>query len=327
MHDGGPFASLRATIARMLMGSQRRAGSIILMYHGVVERITNQALDEYALDAPTFREHLGFLAKHRKVVPIDTLVNEVRSGRPPDPAWVVLTLDDALRNQARLAASILSDFKLPWSLSVPTALVNTDRCIWSYELAFLVHCAWRERQLVWPRSPHDSLSMRNTGERARVHGESRRRLFALSVPERMAILNELIDQCGRDYFTSRIHEYGGFTMATWNELQQVDRRLVQFVSHGVSHQPMTSLNGKAEWSTKVVESKRTLEQSLGVNVGGFAAPHGICPDGLVECLKDAGYSFGLTSESQPVTAQSDRYALPRFDAAYSLPVLRRFCLG
>jgi peptidoglycan/xylan/chitin deacetylase (PgdA/CDA1 family) len=107
---------------------------------------------------------------------------------------------------------------------------------------------------------------------------------------------------------------------TWEQLREMAQSgLVEIASHTVTHiyprRLKRSLSGEQfkrgmEW--EFVQSKRELEQKLGVKVEGLAYPGGYVEETLKALARKAGYRWAVVINPKPITVSADLYALPRY---------------
>jgi len=117
-------------------------------------------------------------------------------------------------------------------------------------------------------------------------------------------------------------EWIGKTSAalTWEQLREMAQSgLVEIASHTVTHtyprRLKRSLSNeqfkrRVEW--EFVQSKRELEQKLGVKVEGLAYPGGHVDETLKALARKAGYRWAAVVNPEPITVSVDLYALPRY---------------
>ncbi len=302
----------------------RQSGACILMYHGVVPAITDPELDRYAIAAADFTAHLQYLRRYCVPIPLSELIDALRSGAAVDPRWVVLTLDDALRNQTELARRILADFRMPWCLAVPSGLIDSGRTVWSYELTFLLLHCWKQRQLPAALALGEPLPTETRGQRVRALAALRERLARQGVnPADFA--TRLIDAVGAEGFREQLEADGRYSLASWARLRELAESGVEMVVHGHRHLPQNEARTPAERHEEFVAARDLLQRQLGRRPSGFAFPHGVTCPAAFEALERAGYEFALTSRSARVTPSGPPWRLPRFHAELDLPGLRR-CL-
>jgi len=117
-------------------------------------------------------------------------------------------------------------------------------------------------------------------------------------------------------------EWIGKTSAalTWEQLREMAHSgLVEIASHTVTHTYPRRLKRslsdeqfkrRIEW--EFVQSKRELEQKLGVKVEGLAYPGGHVDETLKALARKAGYQWAAAINPKPITVGVDFYALPRY---------------
>lgn len=305
-------------------------GAAIIAYHGVVERRADPELEHYSIDTATFRDHLRFYRTRCKIVPLSQLVTCARDGVALDARWVAITLDDALDNQVRVAADVLSEDQSPWALGVPAGLIDTGRTIWSYEARLLLLEFWKANAIHWPvdrsntETATESWPMRTRDERRQTTMLVMQRLLnQTSHTQREVIINTWIDDVGRGAFLNALSDDVRFRLASWGSLRNIQSSGVEILSHGWKHRPQNATISAAELREEFVASRRTIASQLGVAPRGFVLPHGCCHEITERELVEAGYEFCLTSRACRLESDASLVSLPRFDAEYSLPVLRR----
>lgn len=85
--------------------------------------------------------------------------------------------------------------------------------------------------------------------------------------------------------TQRIGQPG---FMTWDQLRKLLFLGMEIGSHGASHKPLTNLKAE-ELRDELVQSKRELEQQLGVPIGSLAAPGGFWNKTVADATRQAGY--------------------------------------
>ncbi len=331
MHSVG-LVSIAAARARSLLGilarMERQArGAAILVYHGVVPEIVKPDVQEYGVDVATFREHLAFLKRRWQPVPLRQIVDALQSGAPIEPSWVAVTLDDGLENQTTLAAEVLRDHAIPWALSLPTAMIGSDRAIWSYELTFLLLDCWRGATAPTPPNLSGPLPTETYGQRLDALRAIKSSLIQRADPEsRGRYLEALIDEFGRSEFSERLRSFGVFKMAGWDAIRTLASDGVEMIAHGHRHCPLNDMLDASQLALETRQPKDEIQARLGVVPSGFALPGGVSSRRVLQAVEEAGYGFCLTSATGRVTEQADVHNLPRVDAEYPLAVLRRHML-
>ena len=114
---------------------------------------------------------------------------------------------------------------------------------------------------------------------------------------------------------------GSDYLLNWDEIKCLAANDIMFGSHTHTH----ALLDHAEKGTvdyELVESRRVLEQKLGIQVNMFSYPNGYFKNQYVqESLGVHGYEYAFTLERKPL-GHSDHFSIPRFmlyeDIAYSM---------
>lgn len=105
--------------------------------------------------------------------------------------------------------------------------------------------------------------------------------------------------------------------------------LVTIGSHSVTHSNFLSIS-KKQLEFEIFQSKRSLEELLGVNIKYFAYPKGLFNSSIVKIVKRAGYIGAFTIEAGCISKNTDKFLIPRtiiekhhnvseFPSVYCLP--------
>jgi peptidoglycan/xylan/chitin deacetylase (PgdA/CDA1 family) len=81
-------------------------------------------------------------------------------------------------------------------------------------------------------------------------------------------------------------------------------------AHTVHHSMLAGQN-YAQQRFEASESKRQIEEWLAKPVTGFAYPYGNFNEVTQNILKEAGYTYAVSTEAIPATNEADAFALPR----------------
>jgi peptidoglycan/xylan/chitin deacetylase (PgdA/CDA1 family) len=103
-------------------------------------------------------------------------------------------------------------------------------------------------------------------------------------------------------------------MLSWREISEMQKVGIEFGAHTLTHPDLTRLS-PPEIDREIGDSKKRIEDALGVPVATFAYPFGRYDERSREIA--AGYFASASSDRLGITRlQSDRYALERVDAYY-----------
>jgi len=140
--------------------------------------------------------------------------------------------------------------------------------------------------------------------------------YAGSVAEREEFLKEL--QCALEISLPKrgsAHDDESLPL-TWSEIHEMEQSgWVSFGAHTMHHPILAHLSHPIEIKQEVAECRQVLEQQLGHPVRTFAYPIGkwkhIGEEGL-QAVKEAGYTWALTTIEETNTAQTNPLLLRRF---------------
>jgi len=148
----------------------------VIVYHGVGTVASERDPYHLVLPLDAFEWQMAYLARHRQVVPLESIVG----GRVPSgPPAVAITFDDAFRSVLTHAAPVLRRYDFPATLFVPTAWVG-DVMGWEPQP--------RSAVPLEIMSVDEIVACEQLGYEIGSHGHAHVRLNALSASEAMADL-------------------------------------------------------------------------------------------------------------------------------------------
>jgi len=123
------------------------------------------------------------------------------------------------------------------------------------------------------------------------------------------------DYCGKtNAWPGQPTGLGDRAMLAWPEIKEMAASGVAFASHGRTHRDLTGLSAR-QIETEMVESKRSIEDALGLVADVFAYPYG-AHDARVRALARVHFTLACGTTLGFVAADSDRFALERLDMYY-----------
>jgi len=116
---------------------------------------------------------------------------------------------------------------------------------------------------------------------------------------------------------------------TWEQLREMAHSgLVEIASHTVTHiyprrlkRSLSNEQFKRRIEWEFIQSKRELEQKLGVKVEGLAYPGGHVDETLKKLAQRAGYRWAAAINPKPITVGVDFYVLPRYGVSLKTTVV------
>jgi peptidoglycan/xylan/chitin deacetylase (PgdA/CDA1 family) len=210
------------------------------MYHGTP-----------ASEAGKLTRQLVMLKLFFEVVPLAELA--APSGKKGLRHRLALTFDDGLRSNVQVAYPILRSLGLPATFFVCPGLIERDGWLWNHEARQRLYSLPRDGftaladALLAPREIEAFVEWMKTlklGERHRIEAEVR---------------------AATPHFRPSEAQHEAFDLARWDELRQLDPRVVTIGSHTMTHPILTSLTPQ-EREDELCESRKALERELGRDV-------------------------------------------------------------
>lgn len=300
--------------ARRLVASER---PIILTYHGVIEEAGGSFLDRLSVTARTFRRQLEELGRLVEFVDVAGLLATTRSRRPR----ALVSFDDGFATVHRNASSILRQLGIPAIVNVPAGLVGTERTIWSLEIDLLLLASDAEAVEMGSDGERRRYPLRNRRERERARRFARRAAWAGGGDVPLAVVNDLIHQCGPERFHRLLRSHENLRIMNVRELRDLARNGFEIAAHGYYHLGLATLSA-AVMEREVCEARSRLTALLpDTPIDVFCLPYGSASPSALACVRQADFRACLTTDGGRVG--DDPWLLPRFDAGQAIPALLR----
>ena len=267
--------------------ARRRTSNFqILTYHRVCDQ-SGPYLP--ATPVEVFQRHMEILSTYCHVCDLLEAV-ELAKGRDLPENTVVITFDDGYRDNYVHAFPILDQLSLPATVFVATGVIGTGKLLWHDQVISMIHKTSKP-SLQWNEFEENVFPLRTDQEKAvavpkilwelRGANDEKRDQMVRELEKKLDIVN------GEKQFD---------LMLSWEEIQIMFQRGISFGSHTVTH-PILSQASLDKGREEIRESKRTLQNRLGVPVTTFAYPSGRrvdFTDATKKILKEEGYSCAVS---------------------------------
>ena len=267
----------------------------ILMYHGIAPQ-----------SAQALAEQLHYLARHFKVVSLETMLDRLTNGSFPLAHEIVLTFDDGLRNNLTVVYPILRQLQVSATMFVCPGLVESGAWLWNHEM----RC--RMQTLAVPDLAELRMKLLAPGTSVDAIVEW---MKTLRLQQRL-VAEETIRQATAGFQPTAI-QHGAFDIMDWDDLRSLDCNLITVGSHTLSHPILTTLSAE-EIESEILESRRCLEQRLEREVNFFCYPNGAYDKRAYQLVQKT-YRAAVTTESGVIAGGQglDVHRLPRIPSAES----------
>lgn len=292
-------------------------GAIILMYHSIAPDSLAEFIDPRNRMSPAiFDAQMAYLKKHRRVVSLSSIIDQISSGVSPSAGSVCITFDDGYLDNLSTAAPILDKYDLPATLFLATGYVARSEAQWADRLHWLIQKRTADRlSVAGPEFSTIDLAS-DDGRRSfaeKMHGL----LLGTTCPERKKLLDAVEFQLKPEGKMPRL-------TLNWDEVRELRRRypLFEIGGHTRDHIDLEKHRGTVAES-EIRGCAEDIRLELGTSPRHFSFPYGRwCPEtrGLAH---QAGWQSALGSNLNiRIEKSSDRFAIPRIEAPHSMTDLR-----
>lgn len=307
--------------ALFLRVSQVR-GATILMYHSVADAAEAPWIAPPNRMPPRlFEAQMRFLARHRRVISLSRLVEQIRAGRSPAAGTVVITFDDGYRDTLDVAAPILARFELPMTLFLPTGYVGRAEAQWSDRL-HAMFAARTRHELKLGSNGSGPFRLRDERQRAEAYRHVADCLLSAPRAHREEVLNDIGDQLRPVADTPR-------TTLTWDEVRTLSNRFagIEIGVHTVNHVDLHAQSAETV-RAELAGSIDDVERELGRRPIHLAYPYGRYSAAAESAAGELGLVSAVATEpADLVTAESNRYNLARVESPRSMSLFRFWTSG
>ena len=231
----------------------------ILMYHGVVPRVSGPAaLGNLFLDEAAFARQMGHLRRAFCVISLDEALTRLQTEQPFPECAVVITLDDGYRNVLATALPVLRRYGLPAAVFLPSAQVDERSCSWFDVLRVLVVQCANERTTI--RLTQDlAIDGRFIRSPERTFRALSLQMTTLPPDQAEPIMARLVGIGQTIRLPDRCPE---FALAGWDEWRDaMAGGLITVGSHGTRHRNLRQLSA-TDCVEELRRSKERIEERL-----------------------------------------------------------------
>lgn len=190
------------------------------------------------------------------IVDLDEAIRRIETPERTRP-FVVFTFDDAYRDNLRYALPILRRNQCPFTLYVPTALVDGVGEIWWQALEDII--ARQEAVAVTYLGETDYLPTKSLREKNEAYDDLYWRMRAMPEPDRVQLIRALAGQYGLD-----LDAHCRDLIMDWAELKTfAGEQLCTIGAHTVHHYELAKLP-PAEARNEIEQSLRIIKAQFGI---------------------------------------------------------------
>lgn len=293
-------------------GAMRPFGRpVALFFHGVATQIDDPRIQINQHDARAFRGIAKALKDNFQVLPLSAL-DDALSHPERHERTVFLMSDDGYANTLTVAADILEELRLPWTLFASTRHIDTGAYNPMTSARIFLYYAPAGRydipNFVAPIELADDLQRLIIAE---LSLGALKAMDATRADRSVAAMMAAIPHGGR---AALLRRFSSESFLTWQDVKALAKRGVEIGAHAHVHWPMHA----AQSEDYLIEQARLPREKIMAAVGAcrhFAYPFGnvgdISPKAW-QTVRDAGYESAFTTLSGSLDASVNRWLLPRY---------------
>ena len=270
-------------------------------------RIGDQQDDNnWKMPTRKFEAQMHFLSKYCCFVSLDEIVYHINEGKKLPPRPVAVTFDDGYRCAYTNAYPILKKYGVPATIFLIVNCIEAQEMPW-WENINHMFARTRENRFTCHLYETKEYSFETRSERRRVAREIIDKLKLVSEKTKNKIIEEISYQLNVKNPKQEVQRL----MLSWDEIGEMAGNGILFGSHTLTHPILTKIS-KEQVKYEVNESKKILEQKIGVSIDHIAYPNGREFDSEIkEIIIEAGYTCACTTIGELNTAQTNLYELRR----------------
>lgn len=242
------------------------------------------------------------------IVDIGEAVRRIESDQPEKP-FAVFTFDDAYRDNLRYALPILRRNQCPFTLYVPTALVDGVGEVWWQALEDII--AGQDAVAVTYLGETDYIPTATLAEKNEAFDQLYRRMRAMPEADRVELIRALASQYGFD-----LDAHCRELIMDWPELKLfAAEQLCTLGAHSVHHYELAKL-APADARNEIEQSIRVMKAQFGKAPMHFSYPIGSAAAAgprEFEMAKELGLRSAVTTQPGGIYAhhRNSLHSLPR----------------
>ena len=280
-----------------------------VFFHGVEPHTLDARLQTNHHESDAFAQIAHDLKANFDVLPLCE-IDAVLAQPDRFPRALFLMSDDGYANTLSVAADILGDLKLPWTLFVSTHHIDSG----ARNPIFLARLFVFSAEAGGYEIPHLPQPLVLGSDRERVADAVGWQLRALDMTKAQEAVDAMLARLDPALQRSLLTRFSSESFLNWDQVRALKKRGVEIGAHAHRHWPMNEYQSPATLREQAVTSKARIEAEVGA-CRFFAYPFGNIGDissAAWHAVRDAGYSHGFTTLAGTLDAQANRFLLPRY---------------
>ncbi|HEX4157277.1 MAG TPA: polysaccharide deacetylase family protein [Rhizomicrobium sp.] len=284
---------------------------VALFFHGVTPRITDPRIEFNHHSVDAFRRIATRLKRCFDVLPLDALEDVLK--RPErHTRTVFLMADDGYANTLEVAAPILDELHLPWTLFLSTQHIETGEWNPLISARLFLYFALDGRYSL-PHLPQ-AVELGSAKQRETIAPSVLKALKSLPAEKARAAVVAMNAAFPARRSDSLRLRFASERYLTWTEVETLHKRGVEIGAHAHWHWPMNEFQPENYLHEQARSARQAIVSRLG-RCRFFAYPFGNLGDvspQAVQAVREAGYGHAFTTLSGTLRGNLNPWYLPRY---------------
>jgi len=284
-----------------------------VFFHGVEPATCDPNVQTNHHETADFIEIVRHLKRDFDVLPL-AAIDDVLKAPDRHTRALFLMSDDGYANTLTVAADILEEIRLPWTLFASTHHIDTGERNPIFLVRLFAHHAPSGTYAV----PHFAQPL-TLGDGRETTAEAA--IWHLREMD-MAKAQEAVEWMTRQFDMKPLLErFGSDAFLTWDQVRELKRRGVEIGAHAHRHWPMNDHQSAATLHLQAAQPKQRIEAEAGP-CRYFSYPFGNKGDIshlAWQAVRAAGYDCAFSTLSGTLEETSNRFLLPRYGIEQRAP--------
>ncbi len=280
-----------------------------VFFHGVEHGTIDPRLQENHHETADFIAIARRLKADFDVLPLPALADVLKN---PDrhPHALFLMSDDGYANTLTVAADILEELRLPWTLFASTHHIDTG----ARNPIFLARLFAFEAPAGSYAIPHLPQPLVLGLEREAVAERTVWQLRALDMTSAQQAVDTMMAAFNPAVLEGLLAKFSSERFLTWEQVRALKRRGVEIGAHAHRHWPMNEFQSPSMLREQTAHARARIAAEVGP-CRYFSYPFGNKGDisrTAWQSVRDAGYDYAFTTLAGSLDARTNPFLLPRF---------------
>ena len=280
----------------------------IVFWHGVDHNV-NPLVETEMIEFSNFRKQIVYLHKYYEIISItemkERIVNKQFTGKE-----IVLSFDDGYRNNLKVAAPLLKQMHLPFTVFVSTHHIDTGD-IFPTSLARLIIWGAEIKKINLP-SINLNAEINTTEDRRKIAQIISQNLKTQPLAVVSDLYNELLHSIPSDDFSLLYNMHDTLKPMSWEEVKELHENYDCTIgAHCIDHLCCHENQNTNVVRDQITQSKIIIEKKLNTPCLYFAYPNGNYTKSSNQYVLNAGFEMGVSTKPTRIEKANSMAAIPR----------------